>query len=187
MRAAVIGAGVAGLVCARELAAQGAQVTVFEKSRGPGGRLSTRRAGELRFDHGCSGLAHGSWLSELPAGVVPFAEFAGRLVPEPTMSALCRALAAGLTVRTLARVGAIAARAGGGFTLDDADGRALGAFDRVAVTAPAPQAAGLLADAAPMLADVAAGAGFGREPRDPGLRVLVGLRDGGVRLVRARR
>jgi len=160
MRAAVIGAGVAGLVCARELAARGAQVTVFEKARGPGGRLSTRRAGELRFDHGCSGLAHGSWLGELDARDVPLGEFAGRLVPEPAMSALCRALAAGLDLRTSARVGAIAARAGGGFTLEDADGAVLGAFDRVAVTAPAPQAAGLLADAAPMLAEVAAGAAY---------------------------
>lgn len=43
---AVIGAGISGLSCARILSDQGYSVTVFEKSRGPGGRMSTRR-GEL--------------------------------------------------------------------------------------------------------------------------------------------
>ncbi len=160
MRAAVIGAGVAGLVCARELSARGAEVTVFEKSRGPGGRLSTRRAGDLRFDHGCAALARGSWLSQLPASDVQLGDFAGRLVPEPTMSALCNGLAAGLTLSTSARVGTITPREGGGFALRGASGEALGDFERVAVTVPAPQAADLLADAAPMLAEVAAGAAY---------------------------
>ena len=31
---------------------QGWAVTVFDKGRGPGGRLATRRADDLRFDHG---------------------------------------------------------------------------------------------------------------------------------------
>ena len=39
---AVIGAGMAGLACATELQKVGLQVTVFEKSRGASGRLSTR-------------------------------------------------------------------------------------------------------------------------------------------------
>ena len=39
---AIIGAGIAGITCARTLAQAGHQVTVFEKSRGPGGRMSTR-------------------------------------------------------------------------------------------------------------------------------------------------
>ena len=41
---AVIGAGLAGAACARGLQAAGVQVTVFDKSRGVGGRLATRRA-----------------------------------------------------------------------------------------------------------------------------------------------
>ena len=49
---AVIGAGIAGLACARELARADAKVTVFEKSRGLGGRLGTRRQGNFAFDHG---------------------------------------------------------------------------------------------------------------------------------------
>ena len=51
-RVAVVGGGLAGLTAAREVAAGGRAVTVFDKGRGPGGRLSTRRAEALTFDHG---------------------------------------------------------------------------------------------------------------------------------------
>ncbi|HIP78813.1 MAG TPA: FAD-binding protein, partial [Kiloniellaceae bacterium] len=43
-RIAVIGAGLAGLLCARRLQDAGLHPVVFEKSRGLGGRLATRRA-----------------------------------------------------------------------------------------------------------------------------------------------
>ncbi|MEM9311642.1 MAG: FAD-dependent oxidoreductase, partial [Pseudomonadota bacterium] len=53
---AIIGAGMAGLACAVQLAAAGRDVRVFDKGRGPGGRMAARRAdvaGEtVRFDHG---------------------------------------------------------------------------------------------------------------------------------------
>jgi renalase len=54
---AVIGAGVAGAACAAALARAGHRVTVFDKARGPGGRMSTRRgqhadAQPMAFDHG---------------------------------------------------------------------------------------------------------------------------------------
>lgn len=49
---AVIGAGMAGIACARTLAQAGHQVSVFEKSRGPGGRMATRRTEFGGFDHG---------------------------------------------------------------------------------------------------------------------------------------
>ena len=51
-RVAIIGAGIAGLVCARELESQGVSVDVFEKSRGPSGRMSTRRIHDGSVDHG---------------------------------------------------------------------------------------------------------------------------------------
>ena len=63
MRVAVVGAGVAGLAAARALVDRGHEVMVFEKARGPGGRVATSRlrgiemprafAGStLAFDHG---------------------------------------------------------------------------------------------------------------------------------------
>ena len=52
IRAAVIGAGLAGLRVAHRLAEAGAQVRVFEKARGAGGRMSTRRTDFGAFDHG---------------------------------------------------------------------------------------------------------------------------------------
>ena len=55
-RVAVIGAGPAGAICARTLANHGVPVTVFDKGRGAGGRLSTRRADDARFDHGAQFL-----------------------------------------------------------------------------------------------------------------------------------
>jgi renalase len=51
-RVAVIGAGIAGLACARELQLHGISVDVFEKSRGPSGRMSTRRTQDWSADHG---------------------------------------------------------------------------------------------------------------------------------------
>lgn len=49
---AVVGAGLAGLACARVLKDHGLEVTVFDKGRAPGGRLSRRRAEPFAFDHG---------------------------------------------------------------------------------------------------------------------------------------
>ncbi len=53
---AVVGGGMAGLSCAVALAAAGEAVRVFDKGRGPGGRMAARRAeiaGEtVSFDHG---------------------------------------------------------------------------------------------------------------------------------------
>ena len=52
-RVAVVGAGISGLICARTLAENGCDVNVYEKSRGVGGRMSTRRVDDtLSFDHG---------------------------------------------------------------------------------------------------------------------------------------
>lgn len=49
---AVIGAGVAGLVCAQQLRLAGYKVVVLEKSRGLGGRVATRRLHDTCADHG---------------------------------------------------------------------------------------------------------------------------------------
>lgn len=48
----VVGAGVAGLACARELSRSGMRPVVLEKGRGVGGRCATRRVEDQRVDHG---------------------------------------------------------------------------------------------------------------------------------------
>lgn len=53
---AVIGAGLAGLVCAQQLKQAGYRVVVVEKSRGLGGRLATRRLHQTCADHGVRSL-----------------------------------------------------------------------------------------------------------------------------------
>jgi renalase len=49
---AVVGAGMAGLICAQRLRHLGYQVVVLEKSRGLGGRVATRRLPDTWADHG---------------------------------------------------------------------------------------------------------------------------------------
>ncbi|WP_339460830.1 NAD(P)/FAD-dependent oxidoreductase [Nodularia spumigena] len=49
---AIIGAGMAGLICAQRLTEAGYSVLVVEKSRGLGGRLATRRLYGTWADHG---------------------------------------------------------------------------------------------------------------------------------------
>lgn len=52
LHVAVVGAGMAGVVCARTLVQAGHRVSLFEKSRGFGGRMATRRTEFGSFDHG---------------------------------------------------------------------------------------------------------------------------------------
>lgn len=69
----IIGAGIAGLTAGKILAQKGHEVIVIEKSRGFGGRLSTRYAGEdlkIKVDHGapyiqCKGEEFTSFVAEM--------------------------------------------------------------------------------------------------------------------------
>jgi renalase len=50
---AIVGAGIAGIACAKELLANGQKsIAIFEKSRGVGGRLTTRRMFDTCVDRG---------------------------------------------------------------------------------------------------------------------------------------
>lgn len=164
-RIAVVGAGIAGLACARTLAASGLACTVFEKSRGTGGRAATRRLNGQSFDHGApfigppepghdvpleAWLASGLVASWRPAGGSP-----ERLLAVPGMSALAGSLAAGLEVRSGTRVARLERNATG-WRLAGADGADLGEFEAVVVAVPAPQAAPLLTGAPELAARAAA-------------------------------
>ena len=60
MRIGIIDAGMAGLSYAQALRHQDHNAIVFDKSRGPGGRMSTRcidtPLGDVAFDQGAQGL-----------------------------------------------------------------------------------------------------------------------------------
>ena len=79
---AVVGAGVAGLAAARRFAGHGRPATVFEKSRGLGGRCATRRVriggAEVAFDHGAQYLT------------VRDPDFAAALAPRITAGSVAR-------------------------------------------------------------------------------------------------
>jgi hypothetical protein len=162
-RVAVIGAGMAGLVCARTLADHRFPVVIFEKSRGLGGRLATRRTGTDAFDHGAPGFTAGdhrfqryvdAWNER---GLVrPWRPTSGGgpwWVAVPGMSALGRALGAELDRRQPCRVAGVE-RDGDGWRLFDEEGTDHGRFDAVVVATPAPQAVPLLA-AVPAFAEAA--------------------------------
>ncbi len=57
-RIAVIGAGIAGLICAYELQKAGFSVVVYEKEKHVGGRMSTRTKKDFPFDIGADHLAN---------------------------------------------------------------------------------------------------------------------------------
>ncbi|MBD2462133.1 FAD-dependent oxidoreductase [Oscillatoria sp. FACHB-1407] len=130
---AVIGAGITGLVCARQLQQAGYQVVVLEKSRGLGGRVATRRLEGTWADHGTRYLEpQGKWTEQLiqslsDRGIVhlwtkqlyQYAE--GELSPqEPRpcyvakdgITAIAKELGAGLTIQRQQRVIAITPNAG---------------------------------------------------------------------------
>lgn len=146
---AIIGAGLAGIAAARSLRAAGRAVRLFDKGRAPGGRLATRRAEAeghaLQWDHGAQYLrARGAPFAALlaEAGAAPWPD-AARHVGVPGMSALPRALAAGLPITTGLAVTALEGGPGA-WRLRHAGGLE-GPFAAVLLTVPAPQALALLA------------------------------------------
>lgn len=180
---AVIGAGLSGSACAARLHRAGAQVTLLDKSRGLGGRMSTRRtrytdaAGaehSAEFDHGAQHFsahhpafqavladaeaagAAARWTMRDPTGAT-----ATRWVATPQMPALSRHLVADLGTQRQPLLGhAVTAlrRDGAGWQLTLDDNSALGPFDRVVLAIPPAQAAVLLADPAPAWAATLAAA-----------------------------
>lgn len=151
---AIVGAGMAGLACASRLVQLGFAVTVFDKARGPGGRMSTRRVqtlqGEVLFDHGAQYFTarDPAFVEQVRkwsrSGVVAPWPAAGpeAWVGTPAMNSPVRALAETCDVRWSVRVEALETGAGHWDVLG-AGGPWCG-FDAVVVAVPAEQAATLL-------------------------------------------
>lgn len=165
MQIVIVGAGLAGLAAADALAGAGHRVRLIDKARGPGGRMSTRRAetplGPVQFDHGAQYFTArtpdfaaqvGAWAA---AGIVaPWpAAGADAFVGVPGMNAPVRALAAGHDVIWSARAEALVRTAAGWRVTGDAGGAALDlAADAVLVAVPAEQQAALVGPHDPALA-----------------------------------
>lgn len=167
MRVAVVGAGLAGLMAARQLAAGGCEVRVFEHESCSGGRAASHPAG---FDHGAQFFTLRSpqgrrWLEEwqgqgwLQSWRASFGhvQAQGLIVPEsppdprwvavPAMGALAARLAEGLDIQFNATVTELGSDASGCWLRAGPDGR-LFAFDAVLLALPPAAALALLPSAA---------------------------------------
>ena len=164
-RIAVIGAGMAGLACARYLHDRDLHVDLYDKSRGTGGRMASRRHGDGHFDHGAIAFratdpdfnravekwsqagAVQQWMPrsvDLQAGgAATVREAPVRYVGVPRMSALTRSMLADIPLHTQVQVKEIQQEESG-WRLLAADGSTTDAYDSVVVAVPAPQAADLL-------------------------------------------
>jgi predicted NAD/FAD-dependent oxidoreductase len=162
---AIVGAGIAGLSAAARLTEAGRDVRLFDKGRGPGGRLATRRAevrGEmLFFDHGTQYFTLSNpafaeqveqWQSAGVAAPWPAAE-EGAWTGVPAMNSVLRHEAANLNIDWAKRV-TRCAKVAGGWQLTVGEDVHECAVLLLAI--PAEQAAELLEEAAPSLAAQAA-------------------------------
>jgi len=159
-RIAIIGAGMAGISCAHALQQQDLAVTLFDKSRGIGGRLATRRTdGGDSFDHGAQYIttrsadfsafidrlrhdgAAGEWQPRLGTDAEHHPWFVGT----PGMSALLKPLAEKLDIRLSTTVSTLE-KSGNAWQLHRADGALSEPYDVVISTAPPVQTRALFAD-----------------------------------------
>ena len=160
MRIAIIGAGLSGLTLANRLSAVH-NIEVFEKARGPGGRMSTRRAAAYAFDHGAQYFTAESerfqafigtleaqglianWPRDVRLAGGARVSDKAKFIAVPGMNALCKHLAETLSVQTQVHVESVSIGADG-WHISAVDGTVRGPFDWVVSTAPAEQSAALL-------------------------------------------
>lgn len=164
-RIGIIGAGMAGLTAGRKISTYGFSVHLFDKARGPGGRMATRRRENLAFDHGAQyftarderfKLRVLSWQREglvsrwnSRFGIISNGEtradssLVPRYVGVPRMSALTRHLSSSLEVSYSTRIERLTLKGPGWQFIDD-KGNDQGSFDYVIITTPPDQALSFL-------------------------------------------
>ena len=168
MKIAIIGAGISAITIARNLK-DIANVSLFEKSRGVGGRMALRRFGPYEFDHGAQFFTAKSenfknFLAPLiKKNVIQqwdarFAEFKNNkilrrvtwdseyphYVGVPGMNAIPMYLSKELDIKLNVKVNKIIRNTANGWELFDDDLNNLGQYDWVISTAPAIQSAEIL-------------------------------------------
>ncbi len=166
-KVAIIGAGIAGLSCANHLAEKDIHATVFEKSKGAGGRTSTRRVEpNLSFDHGAQYFTVrnpilqsfvNTWknlgvVSEWKGRIVKLnnkeitgTEIIPRYVGTPGMTAMAADLVKNLEIKKETKIIEVNPSSNQWTLLDEAE-VAYNGFDHLVVALPAPQTAELLAN-----------------------------------------
>lgn len=151
-RIAIIGAGIAGLAAASVLREQGLVCTIFDKSRGVGGRMATRRVDNLSFDHGAQYFtAKGPRFRQLVAGWRAAGHIANwfdeAFVGVPGMTAPVRAMVQGFETVLDCEVKVLQRNVSGWSLVGGINNTSYSQFDAVIVSIPAPQAKALLAKA----------------------------------------
>ena len=166
-RFAVIGAGLAGLTIARNLKGFG-DVTLFEKSRGVGGRMATRYTERYQFDHGVQFFTAKTkpfqdllqpWIDqgaiarwdarfvELDRNQIlssrNWSDDIPHYVASPKMNQLGKIFASGLEIRRSTLISRIHRRNDFWLLFNEED-ECVGHFDWVISAVPAPQAAQIL-------------------------------------------
>jgi len=162
---AIIGAGLSGLIAAHKLK-NISDIKLFDKSRGVGGRMSTRYAGAYEFDHGAQYFTardarfQSAVETAIEQGVIApwegrafylkdeerVADTGGyRFVGMPRMNSWAKVLAQGLDMSLGARVSKLS-RVDSQWTLHFEDGAEQGGFDYVICAVPSVQAEALLPD-----------------------------------------
>ena len=176
----VIGAGIAGLTCARVLVDHGLDVTLFDKGRAPGGRTSRRRAEPFHFDHGAQYFTardpvfcryveswredgiidawQGRTVTIGRSGIEDVVTPGERFVGVPGMNALARHLAKNLEIQTGVEISGLV-RDGRSWRLAARHSFENESFDLIVLAVPAVQAVSLLGEA-PKLADRLKGVGM---------------------------
>jgi predicted NAD/FAD-dependent oxidoreductase len=164
---AIIGAGISGLACATELVNAGFRVSVFDKSRGVGGRMSHRQFEKWGADHGAQYFTVRNplfqaevkkWLEAKVVqewfgrvvnlgedGVKGISNETQRYVGVPTMSAPAKYLAEKLKVSTLHTISELKQSNDKWQVISKENGLLPETFDQVILAVPAPQAKFLIA------------------------------------------
>ena len=173
LKIAIIGTGMSGLACADALGS-GFEISLFDKSRGLSGRLSSRRAKsdetDYAFDHGtqyfrAEDARFVDWLQPFHAAghvrtwtprhvtigrdgsVTPREDTGRKLTFSPSMNMIGKALLAGRPQwKLFLDTGICAIEGGAGAWTLVADAQRFGPFEHVVLAIPPVQAAALLPD-----------------------------------------
>jgi renalase len=168
MKIAIIGAGISAITIAQNLK-NITNVTLFEKSRGVGGRMALRRSGPYEFDHGAQFFTakHQNFKNFIAPLIkenvikrwdARFAEFKNNellreitwnseyphYVGVPGMNSISKFLSKELNIKLNTKVDKIVKNTNNSWQLFDEKLKNLGEFDWVISTAPAIQSAEIL-------------------------------------------